>query len=182
MFADIDHSHPAVRTDIFNWSSWITSSLELGGMRLDAIKHYSLAFLRDLIRHVDTNAPKGKSLFFVGEYWDANTAALEKVIQQFHGRMNLFDVQLVYNFSDFSKGRKWDLKAVLDGSLVQRVPKHAVVSFGLRDGTSYIGWLTQLAACAADFRGQSRHPRDSIASGSGGRVVHPFSIRSHPSS
>ncbi len=129
MFADIDHSHPAVRTDIFNWSSWITSSLELGGMRLDAIKHYSLAFLRDLIRHIDTNAPKGKSLFFVGEYWDANTAALEKVIQQFHGRMNLFDVQLVYNFSDFSKGRKWDLKAVLDGSLVQRVPKHAVVSF-----------------------------------------------------
>jgi alpha-amylase len=155
MFADIDHSHSAVRADILNWSSWITSNLELGGMRLDAIKHYSLAFLQDLIRHLDANAPEGKDLFFVGEYWDADTATLEKVIQKFQGRLNLFDVKLVYNFSDFSKGRNWDLKAVLDGSLVQRIPKHAVVSFAFQDGASYMGQLTQVAACPADFRRQS---------------------------
>ncbi|KAK5194161.1 hypothetical protein LTR92_006501 [Exophiala xenobiotica] len=133
MFADTDHSNSAVRADILNWSSWITSNLELGGMRLDAIKHYSLAFLHDLIRHLDANAPKGKDLFFVGEYWDADTATLEKVTQKFQGRLNLFDVQLVYNFSDFSKGRNWDLKAVLDGSLVQRIPKHAVTFVGNHD-------------------------------------------------
>lgn len=125
MFADVDHSHPAVRNDIFEWGSWITSSLNLSGMRLDAIKHYSLSFLEAFISHLDT---LHKDQFFIGEYWDAKTEVLEKVIQKFHGRLNLFDVQLVYTFSDYSKGKRDDLRTVLNGSLVQRDPAHAVVS------------------------------------------------------
>ena len=124
MFADVDHSHPAVRNDIFDWGSWITSTLNLSGMRLDAIKHYSSTFLAAFISHLDREY---KDLFFVGEYWDSSTEALEKVIRKFHGRLNLFDVQLVYTFSDYSKGRKNDLRTILDGSLVQRDPAHAVV-------------------------------------------------------
>ena len=128
MFADIDHSHPAVRADIFNWGAWITSTLNLGGMRLDAIKHYSLSFVADFVAHLDTKTASGNKLFFVGEYWDTDTSVLEKVIRRFHGRVNLFDVQLVYTFSDFSKGRKQDLRTVFDGSLVQRDHAHAVAS------------------------------------------------------
>jgi alpha-amylase len=128
MFADLDHSHPAVRTDIFSWGAWITSTLGLGGMRLDAIKHYSLSFIADFIAHLDTVVPHGGNLFYVGEYWDTDTDVLEKVIKRFHGRLNLFDVQLVYTFSDFSKGRKDDLRTVFDGTLVQRDHAHAVAS------------------------------------------------------
>ncbi|KAJ9601967.1 hypothetical protein H2200_013526 [Cladophialophora chaetospira] len=126
MFADLDHSHPAVRSDIFNWGTWITSTLKLSGIRLDAIKHYSLTFIADFISHLDKSTSQGKRLFFVGEYWDADTNALEKVIRRFHGRLNLFDVQLVYNFSDFSKGRQQDLRTIFDGTLVQRDHAHAV--------------------------------------------------------
>lgn len=127
MFADLDHSHPDVRSDIFKWGNWITSTLNLSGMRLDAIKHYSLSFIADLIHHLDTSTSRGKKLFFVGEYWDSDSGALEKVIRKFHGRLNLFDVQLVYNFSDFSKGKQQDLRNVFDGTLVQRDHAHAVV-------------------------------------------------------
>ncbi|KAI1624366.1 glycoside hydrolase superfamily [Exophiala viscosa] len=126
MFADIDHSHPAVRADLFNWGQWITSHLNLGGMRLDAIKHYSLSFLADFLAHLDATS-NNKKFFFVGEYWDSDSVVLEKILRKFHGRLNLFDVQLVYNFSDFSKGRREDLRTVFDGSLVQRDPVHAVV-------------------------------------------------------
>ncbi|KAL6251934.1 hypothetical protein RBB50_002144 [Rhinocladiella similis] len=126
MFADIDHSHPAVRSDLMNWATWISSTLQLGGMRLDAIKHYSLSFLHELLRHLDTTTSQAKDLFFVGEYWDSSSATLQKIIEDFQGRLNLFDVQLVYNFSDISKGRNLDLKTVLDGSLVERTPGHAV--------------------------------------------------------
>ena len=126
MFADIDHSHPAVRADLFNWGQWITEHLNLGGMRLDAIKHYSLSFLVDFLTHLDATS-LDKKLFFVGEYWDHDSVALEKIIRMFRGRLNLFDVQLVYNLSDFSKGRQEDLRTVFDGSLVQRDPVHAVV-------------------------------------------------------
>lgn len=129
MFADVDHSHPAVRADILDWGTWISSHLSLGGMRLDAIKHYSLSFLADFISHLDKTTSPGEDLFFVGEYWDANSEFLEKVIKRFHGRLNMFDVQLVYTFSDFSKDRKWDLRTILDKSLVQRDHAHAVVSF-----------------------------------------------------
>ncbi|KAI1614740.1 alpha-amylase [Exophiala viscosa] len=125
MFADIDHSHPAVRADLFNWGQWITSHLNLGGMRLDAIKHYSLSFLADFLAHLDATS-NNKKFFFVGEYWDSDSVVLEKILRKFHGRLNLFDVQLVYNFSDFSKGRREDLRTVFDGSLVQRDPVHAV--------------------------------------------------------
>ena len=128
MFADLDHSHPAVRSDIFNWGAWITSTLKLGGMRLDAIKHYSISFLADFISHLDAMASQGERLFFVGEYWDSNVDTLVKVIKKFRGRLNLFDVQLVYTFSDFSKGRKKDLRTIFDGTLVQIDHAHAVVS------------------------------------------------------
>ncbi|KIW28783.1 uncharacterized protein PV07_04657 [Cladophialophora immunda] len=126
MFADLDHSHPSVRTDIFNWGSWITSLLDLGGFRLDAIKHYSLSFLADFLSHLETTTSQGKKLFFVGEFWDSDVNTLLKVIKRCHGRLNLFDVQLVYTFSDFSKGRLHDLTAIFDGSLVQRDHDHAV--------------------------------------------------------
>lgn len=97
-------------------------------MRLDAIKHYSLSFLADFISHLDTSAPRGKKLFFVGEYWNADTDVLEKVIKKFHGRLKLFDVQLVYSLSDFSKGKRLDLRTIFDRTLVQRDHVHAVVS------------------------------------------------------
>jgi alpha-amylase len=117
-----------VRSDILNWGSWITSTLNLGGMRLDAIKHYSLTFLADFIAHLDALEARETKLFFVGEYWDANTETLEKVIKKFHGRLKLFDVQLVYTFSDFSKGRKRDLRTIFDGTLVRSNHAQAVAS------------------------------------------------------
>jgi alpha-amylase len=125
MFADIDHSHPAARSDIFNWGAWISSTLNLSGMRLDAIKHYSLAFLADFIAHLDQTR---KELFFVGEYWDSDSDKLRQIVDLFRGRLHLFDVQLVYNLTDFSKGRRTDLRTVLDGTLVSKDPDHAVVS------------------------------------------------------
>lgn len=125
MFADLDHSHPEVRKDIFDWGTWIISTLGLGGMRLDAIKHYSLSFLADLISHLDL---QHKDLFFVGEYWEADSKALQKVLRAFNGRIKLFDVQLVYSLSDYSKGLKTDLRNVFEGSLSELDPHHAVVS------------------------------------------------------
>ncbi|RVX66773.1 hypothetical protein B0A52_08966 [Exophiala mesophila] len=123
MFADLDHSHPEVRKDIFDWGTWITTALGLGGMRLDAIKHYSLSFLKDLISHLDL---QNKNLFFIGEYWVADSKILQNVLRAFNGRISLFDVQLVYNLSDYSQGRKTDLRNVLQGSLSELDPRHAV--------------------------------------------------------
>lgn len=67
MFADVDFSQPEVRDDVLKWGEWIGKELSLGGIRFDAIKHYSEDFLRDFIRHLDQTV--GTNWFLVGEYW-----------------------------------------------------------------------------------------------------------------
>lgn len=125
MFANVDHSHPEVRRDLFHWIQWLASQLPLGGLRLDAIKHYSAAFLRDFIAHID--ATVGADWFLVGEYWREDSEVLARYIEFMNHRLSLFDVRLVQNFSRLSMQPCGDLRSVFAGSLVSIKPKNAVV-------------------------------------------------------
>lgn len=124
MFADVDHKHPEVRQDLFHWIQWLASQLKLGGLRLDAIKHYSASFLKDFITHIDQTI--GQDWFIVGEYWREEQSVLSKFINFMDGRISLFDVRLVNNFSRLSFQDNADLRTVFDGTLVSIMPKHAV--------------------------------------------------------
>lgn len=126
MFADIDHSHPEVRDDMFRWVEWLGSQLKLGGLRVDAIKHYSARFLRDLVRHIDRTV--GKDWFIVGEYWRADSNVLAQYIDFMDCRISLFDVELCCNFSRISLAEQPDLRAVFNGTLCALKPANAVVS------------------------------------------------------
>ena len=125
MSANLDYSQGAVRQDVLNWGSWITNELGLSGFRLDAIKHYSQDFQKEFVKHMDSQF--GRDFFFVGEYWKWDSYFLSGIIGKFKGRISLFDVQLVYNFSDFSKEKQTDLRRIFDGALVQLHPQRAVV-------------------------------------------------------
>lgn len=138
MFADIDHQNPEVREDLFHWIQWLQSQLKgLGGLRLDAIKHYSAGFLRDFLRHIDattTSTTPGKEKedwFIVGEYWREDVDVLSRYIEYMSHRISLFDIQLVKNFSwlSASSGADTDLRTVFDGSLVRSKPNNAVVRY-----------------------------------------------------
>ncbi|CAH0053967.1 unnamed protein product [Clonostachys solani] len=123
---DIDHSHHEVREDLFNWVEWLSSQLRLGGLRLDAIKHFSASFLRDFVRHIDQNIDAGTDWFIVGEYWRADSKVLSAYIEYMNHRMSLFDVPLLTNFYNISKGILTDARRVFDGSLAAVKPKNAV--------------------------------------------------------
>lgn len=127
MFANVDHSHPEVRHDLFYWVQWLSSQLPIGGLRLDAIKHYSASFLRDLVQHIDATVG-GRDWFLVGEYWREDSPVLAKYIEYMNHRLLLFDVRLVSNFSRLSFHSNADLRSVFDGSLVSIKPNNAVVS------------------------------------------------------
>ena len=126
MCANIDHSHPDVRRDIFHWVEWLGSQFKLGGLRVDAIKHYSASFLRDLMGHIDRTV--GRDWFMVGEYWRADAKVLSAYIEYMNDRLSLFDVPLVESFSKISRGIEQDLRRVFDGSLAVFKPANAVVS------------------------------------------------------
>ena len=126
MFADVDHQHPEVRRDIAIWVMWLASQLKLGGLRLDAIKHYSAKFLRELLQHIDRTI--GEDWFIVGEYWRDDSKVLAKYIEYMNHRISLFDVALCSNFSRLSLQDNSDLRTVFDGSLVSMKPRNSVVS------------------------------------------------------
>lgn len=63
MFADIDHSHPAVRDELFKWGEWILKESGAEGFRFDAIKHIDEAFIADFVREVRERSDNVRLLF-----------------------------------------------------------------------------------------------------------------------
>lgn len=127
LFADVDHKHPEVKADLLRWVEWLPSQLNIGGLRLDAVKHYSFRFVRDFVSHVKQHV--APDWFIVGEYWREDSEYLAKYIEFMGHQISLFDVQLVSNFSKVSllEG-KGDLRKVFDDCLALWKPENAVVS------------------------------------------------------
>jgi alpha-amylase len=148
MCANIDHSHPDVRSDLFHWVEWLGSQLTLGGLRIDAIKHYSASFLHDLMGHIDKTV--GRDWFIVGEYWRADAKVLSGYIEYKNHRLSLFDVPLVESFSKISRGIEPDMRRIFDGSLTVIKPANAVVS-----SSSVPFEQTRIITFAIDFRCKS---------------------------
>ncbi|KAK4641611.1 hypothetical protein QC761_500180 [Podospora bellae-mahoneyi] len=127
MFADVDHRHPDVQQDAFDWVKWLPTQLKIGGLRLDAIKHYSFQFQKRLLRHIDDNVEKGKDWFIVGEYWREDSEFLAKYIEYMDHRISLFDVPLCSNLSKISMaGERGDLRDLFKDALCLWKPNNVV--------------------------------------------------------
>ncbi len=125
MACDLDTDSPEVCAELEHWGRWIVDTLAIDGFRLDAIKHIRASFFKDWLDRTRTHARK--PLFAVGEYWDNDIEALHHYITQTQGKLSLFDVPLHYNFHTASRaGRDYDLRQLLDGTLMQQQPALAV--------------------------------------------------------
>ncbi|KAK4204551.1 family 13 putative glycoside hydrolase [Triangularia verruculosa] len=127
MFADVDHRHPEVQQDIFDWVRWLPTQLKMGGLRLDAIKHYSFRFQKSLLEHIDRNVENGRDWFIVGEYWREDSEFLAKYIEYMDHRIALFDVPLCSNFSRISMaGERGDMRELFNDALCLWKPNNVV--------------------------------------------------------
>ncbi|KAH1877954.1 hypothetical protein KXX08_007497 [Aspergillus fumigatus] len=124
MFANLDYSNAEVRRDLLNWGEWIGTQLPLSGMRLDAAKHMSAAFQRDFVDHV--RKTQGPDFFVVSEYWRCDLKELLHFLEIMEHRVHLYDAVLVDRFSKISLTPEADLRGILDGTLVQSKPQHAI--------------------------------------------------------
>jgi alpha-amylase len=125
MFADLDLSHPEVREDILQWGNWITDTLSLGGMRLDAAKHFSAKFQKDFVNHIRSTS--NPDFFVIGEYWTGDVQAIMDYLETLENKIVAYDVPLVEKFSELSHTRDADLRGIFKDTLVQRRPDQAVV-------------------------------------------------------
>jgi len=125
MGCDLDFQNEAVRQEITHWGRWYLDTTGVDGFRVDAIKHISSWFFPEWIDTLERHA--GKDLFLVGEYWVPNLDSLLWYIDAVGGRMAVFDVCLHYNFHYASRaGGHYDMRRILDGTVVQHRPTHAV--------------------------------------------------------
>lgn len=126
MFANLDHSNPEVRADIFQWAEWIGTELPISGMRIDAAKHYSATFQKEFVDHLRNTV--GADYFIVSEYWRGDVRHLLNYLRLMEYGVSLFDVPLLGRFAMTSKTEGSDLRKIFRGTLVERSPAHAVVS------------------------------------------------------
>lgn len=125
MGCDLDMDNEQVRGELKYWGEWIMDTVGVDGFRMDAIKHIQGDFFNEWLDHVEHYAQR--DLFAVGEYWTQNLAALHWYIGNTSGRMALFDVPLHYNFYSASKGGgHYDMRTILDNTLMQQAPYLAV--------------------------------------------------------
>ncbi|KXT78815.1 alpha-amylase [Streptococcus sp. DD13] len=125
MFADIDFKHPEVIQNLYDWASWFIQTTGIKGFRLDAIKHIDAFFMNNFIR--DIKDQFGPDFYVFGEYWSGELEDNEQYLKQIHYRFDLIDTRLHLNLFDAGRlGSAYDLRGLLEDSLVKHHPKHAV--------------------------------------------------------
>jgi alpha-amylase len=121
MFADIEFRNPAVREELRRWGKWYLEEAPFAGVRLDAVKHMSPAFLIEWLDYMRTLKP---GLFAVGEYWaPEDLGVMLQFIEATGGRIALFDAPLHHNFFVASNtGKEYDLTGILKNCLLGAKP------------------------------------------------------------
>ena len=125
MGADIDFDSQKVCDELTKWGKWYLDTTGIDGFRLDAVKHIKAKFYKKWL--TDMREYSGKPLFTVGEYWNRSVGELENYLGMVNGEMSLFDVPLHFNlFAASNDGYNFDMRNILNGSLVAENPTHAV--------------------------------------------------------
>ena len=125
MGMNVDMSNPTVVKETKKWLNWYLKETGIDALRLDAVKHISFPFYRDLLRDVREHGHP--DLPAVGEYWSGDLSRLLYYLDAVDNEMALFDVALHYNIFNASQaGADYDLRTILDNSLVRARPDNAV--------------------------------------------------------
>jgi alpha-amylase len=144
MGCDVDTYHPQVFEELCHFGRWFVKETGVDGFRLDALKHIPAGFYKEWLKLLQDWMGE-RELFAVGEYWSADLAELGAYLERVEGRMRLFDVPLHFRFHQASlQGRDFDLRTILDGTLMQSNPLMAVTFVDNHDtqpGTSLQSWV-----------------------------------------
>ena len=125
MGMNVDMSNRTVRREAETWLRWYLKETGIDGLRLDAVKHISFPFYRDLLKRLREEGYP--NLPAVGEYWSGELGRLLHYLDAVDNEMSLFDVALHYNFFHASEqGSSFDMSRIYENTLVAERPVNAV--------------------------------------------------------
>jgi alpha-amylase len=138
LICELDLDMPEVVEALDEWGNWFFATTGLNGLRLDGVKHMPASFVSEWLQRLrETQAgrarpspalpPQPSSFFAVGDCWSDQVNDLHWYIAKTNGQLSLFDVPLHYKFHFASRqGRYYDLRHILEGTLMQEQPTLAV--------------------------------------------------------
>lgn len=126
MYNDIEFRNPAVRDELKRWGEWYYETIQMGGFRLDAVKHIPVRYLNEWLDHMREKFDR--DFFIVAENWILDDVEqLKTYIDQTQGRMQLFDSVLHHNFFlAGNQGNDYDMTQIFENTLVQSNPELTV--------------------------------------------------------
>lgn len=143
MNADIDHSHPEVREEIFKWVDWFVEETGVDGFRYDALKHISDEFIYELSKHIMD--VKKDDFYLFGEYWQYDEGQIDGYLDDTDWKIDLFDVPLHFHFQEASKSNgNYDMRNIFNNTIVKNHPLQAVTFVDNHDsqpGQSLDSWV-----------------------------------------
>lgn len=84
-FYDIDQSQPSAVSTLNAWTLWQLSNVGIGGLRMDAVKHFDPAFVGQLIKYLYDNGQQPEMI--VGEFFDYNPYVLKGWVDAVYNEM-----------------------------------------------------------------------------------------------
>lgn len=143
MNADIDHSHPEVREEIFKWVYWFMDQTGVDGFRYDALKHISDEFIYELSKHIMD--VKKDDFYLFGEYWQYDEGQIDGYLDDTDWKIDLFDVPLHFHMQEASKSNgNYDMRNIFNNTIVKNHPLQAVTFVDNHDsqpGQSLDSWV-----------------------------------------
>ena len=73
-FYDYDQANPNTRQVLFDWTDFLVDEVGIGGLRMDAVKHFDPGFVGQLLQHLEATG-RAPSIA-VGEFFDGNVNVL----------------------------------------------------------------------------------------------------------
>ena len=117
-----------VRQELMRWASWMVESTGVDGLRIDAAKHMSEHFLRDLMRQLPAaEGDSGGGRFAVAEYAIDDVEAICDFVRDTEGLIHAFDFPLHFRFAAAAReGEGYDLRQLFEDTMIRECPALAV--------------------------------------------------------
>ncbi len=138
-FYDVDQATSSSQDTLRNWSEWLIDSVNVGGFRIDAVKHMPSWFLGDLFDHLHYKGINPKMV--VGESYEYSAATLKAHIDEVYNYMDnstkdsiiyrLFDFNLQSSIRDACDAFGYDARNIFNSGMVdnQNMSRLNAVSF-----------------------------------------------------
>lgn len=118
----VDLQDETVQRELIAWGKWYLDCTGVDGFRLDSLKFNLGDFFVNWLDEMACYS--GKSIYAVGELWHQD---LVGYLDSINNSFPLFDFPLQANFRQASwQGNSFDMRRILDGTLIQNRPAQAV--------------------------------------------------------